>query len=47
VLKVLRKLVNFEEQIKYDFKYIEKRNSLLDLWILFKTVYAVLKGAGE
>lgn len=39
--------LNFEEQIKYDFEYIEKRNSLLDLWILFKTVYAVLKGSGE
>ena len=39
--------LKFEEQIKYDFEYIEKRNSLLDLWILFKTVYAVLKGSGD
>lgn len=38
--------IGFEEQIKLDFKYVEERNFMMDLKILFATVPAVLTGRG-
>ena len=41
-----RSLLSFEEQIDLDLEYIEKRGLLFDVWLLLRTVPAVLLGTG-
>lgn len=36
----------FEEMVRLDLMYIERRSLTLDLWILFKTIPSVLRGHG-
>ena len=37
---------NFEEVVQLDCEYIDNWSPLLDIKILFKTVWVVLKGSG-
>ena len=37
---------SMQERLKYDFHYIKHRSLMLDLTILFKTVFAVIIGTG-
>ena len=41
-----RKNLPLEENLEYDFYYIQNRSFLLDLVIIFKTVFVVLTGKG-
>lgn len=41
-----RNEIDFEEWVKLDVAYIENRSLWLDLWILLKTIPAVLSGRG-
>jgi lipopolysaccharide/colanic/teichoic acid biosynthesis glycosyltransferase len=38
--------VSLKERLRYDILYLRKRTLLLDLWILFKTIYVVATGKG-
>jgi lipopolysaccharide/colanic/teichoic acid biosynthesis glycosyltransferase len=38
--------VSFEEMLRLDLEYVRRRSWRLDLWILFKTLPAVLSGRG-
>jgi lipopolysaccharide/colanic/teichoic acid biosynthesis glycosyltransferase len=38
--------IPFEQQVKLDIQYIEKQNLWFDLWVLLKTIPAVLKARG-
>ncbi len=38
--------IPFKQQVKLDIQYIEKQNLWFDLWVLLKTVPAVLKARG-
>lgn len=38
--------IPFEQQVKLDVQYIEKQNLRFDLWVLLKTIPAVLKARG-
>ncbi len=37
----------FEEEVKLDMRYIEDWSLLLDIWILWRTIFVVLFGRGE
>lgn len=37
----------FEEEVAYDMRYIEDWSLMLDLWILWRTVFVVLFGRGD
>lgn len=41
-----RNAIDFPEQVALDIRYIESQNFLKDLWILLKTVPAILFGKG-
>ncbi|MFH1443999.1 MAG: exopolysaccharide biosynthesis polyprenyl glycosylphosphotransferase [Candidatus Peregrinibacteria bacterium] len=38
-----RSSLPFEEEVKYDLQYVEEWSPLLDLWILWRTAFVVLK----
>jgi len=38
--------IPFKQQVKLDIQYIEKQNLWFDLWVLIKTIPAVLKARG-
>ena len=41
-----RNAIDWEKKLKYDVKYIEKISFFFDLWILWKTIKAVIKQNG-
>lgn len=41
-----RNEIDFEEQVSLDVRYIESQSALRDLWLLFKTIPAILLGRG-
>ncbi len=41
-----RNAIDFDEQVVLDVRYIESQSLLRDLWILFKTVPAIVLGKG-
>lgn len=41
-----RSTLPFSEEVKYDLQYVEEWSPLLDLWILWRTAFAVLKKDG-
>lgn len=41
-----RSQINFERRVKLDAMYVKRRSIFYDLWIMFKTVPAVLSGKG-
>lgn len=41
-----RSEINFDQRVKMDASYIQRRSILYDLWILLKTIPAVLSGRG-
>ena len=41
-----RSSLPFDEEVKFDLQYVEEWSPLLDLWILWRTVFAVLKKDG-
>lgn len=41
-----RSEINFDKRVEIDARYVEKRNIFYDLWIILKTVPAVLTGRG-
>lgn len=41
-----RSEINFDQRVKMDASYIERRSILYDLWILLKTIPAVISGRG-
>ncbi len=41
-----RSNINFEKRVEMDAKYVERRSILYDLWIILKTIPAVLSGRG-
>jgi len=41
-----RQLTSYAERIELDARYLRERSLLLDLWILFKTLPAVLSRSG-
>ncbi|MDD5041074.1 MAG: exopolysaccharide biosynthesis polyprenyl glycosylphosphotransferase [Candidatus Peribacteraceae bacterium] len=41
-----RSTLPFGEEVKYDLQYVEEWSPLLDLWILWRTMFAVLKKDG-
>lgn len=41
-----RSEINFDQRVKMDARYIQKRSILYDFWILLKTFPAVLSGRG-
>lgn len=41
-----RSEIPFEQQVKLDIQYIERQNIIFDLWVLLKTIPAVLKARG-
>lgn len=41
-----RASLEFDERLRLDIAYIERRSMTMDFWILFHTVFAVLKGRG-
>ena len=41
-----RNSIDFDEQVALDVRYIESRSLLRDLWILIKTIPAIVLGKG-
>ncbi len=41
-----RSEINFDKRVKMDAKYVKKRSLIYDIWIIFKTVPAILSGRG-
>jgi len=41
-----RSELSFAQQLELDLKYIRERSLLLDVWILLRTIPAVLRGTG-
>lgn len=41
-----RSEINFDKRVKMDKDYVEKRSILYDLWIIFKTPWAMISGKG-
>lgn len=41
-----RSEISFERRVKMDAKYVKRRSLLYDLWIMIKTIPAVLSGKG-
>ncbi len=41
-----RSEINFDKRVKMDAEYVKKRSLLYDLWIMLKTIPAVLSGRG-
>lgn len=41
-----RSEINFDQRVKMDAHYIQRRSILYDLWILLKTIPAVISGRG-
>ena len=41
-----RSEISFEQQVGLDLKYIHEQSLRLDLWLLFKTVPALISGSG-
>lgn len=41
-----RSEINFDERVKMDAFYVQRRSVLYDLWIILKTIPAVLSGRG-
>ena len=41
-----RSEINFDQRVRMDAKYIQKRSIFYDLWIIFKTIPAVVSGRG-
>ncbi len=41
-----RSSLPFDEEVKFDLQYVEEWSPFLDLWILWRTVFAVLKKDG-
>ncbi|MCX7870659.1 MAG: sugar transferase [bacterium] len=41
-----RNKIKWEERINYDLIYIKNYNLLLDMWILYKTIFVVFSGEG-
>lgn len=42
-----RSALPFEEEVRFDLQYVEEWSMLLDLWILWRTVWVVLAGKGN
>lgn len=42
-----RSMLPFEEEVRRDLQYVEEWSMLLDLWILWRTVWIVLAGKGN
>lgn len=43
VMRSRQKGLDFQEWIKYDIEYVENRSFRLDLWIIYKTVYGMIR----
>lgn len=41
-----RSEINFDKRIRMDAEYVKKRSILYDLWIIFKTPWAMITGKG-
>jgi lipopolysaccharide/colanic/teichoic acid biosynthesis glycosyltransferase len=41
-----RASLEFDERLRLDIAYIERRSMTMDFWILFHTIFAVFKGRG-
>ena len=41
-----RSQINFDKRVEMDAKYVKRRSLLYDLWIMLKTIPAVLSGKG-
>lgn len=41
-----RSEINFDKRVKMDAQYVKKRSLMYDLWIILKTIPAVLSGKG-
>jgi lipopolysaccharide/colanic/teichoic acid biosynthesis glycosyltransferase len=41
-----RSEINFDERVKMDALYVQKRSIVYDLWLIFKTIPAVISGRG-
>ena len=41
-----RSRLTFEEMVRLDIEYVQRRSLFLDLWILLRTLPAVLEGGG-
>lgn len=41
-----RSEINFDKRVKMDKDYVEKKSILYDLWIIFKTPWAMISGKG-
>jgi len=41
-----RSEINFDERVKMDASYVQKRSVIYDLWLILKTIPAVLSGKG-
>ena len=42
-----RSALPFEEEVRFDLQYVEEWSFLLDLWILWRTVWVVIGGKGH
>lgn len=42
-----RSLLPFDEEVRLDLRYVEEWSMLLDLWILWRTVWVVIRGKGH
>ena len=41
-----RSAINFDKRVQIDAEYVKRRSILLDLWIILKTIPAILTGRG-
>ena len=41
-----RNNISWEKRFEYDIEYIDKKTALLDIKIIFKTLYVVISGSG-
>ncbi|MDD4287064.1 MAG: exopolysaccharide biosynthesis polyprenyl glycosylphosphotransferase [Candidatus Peribacteraceae bacterium] len=41
-----RSTLPFDEEVKFDLQYVEEWSPLLDLWIMWRTIFAVMKKDG-
>jgi lipopolysaccharide/colanic/teichoic acid biosynthesis glycosyltransferase len=41
-----RSEINFDERVKMDAAYVQKKSVIYDLWLILKTIPAVLSGKG-
>jgi lipopolysaccharide/colanic/teichoic acid biosynthesis glycosyltransferase len=43
---MIRGSTDLAERVRYDLLYLKQQSLLLDLYILFRTVFVVLRGSG-